>query len=295
MGKKSDKSSELEVPKIIESPKEVSGNLKTSQDSLPDTMKIASEREIAMDFAEKVYRTFNELVKSVVLFGSSAKNSAHAESDVDVIIITDDASVKWDLELIAWYREELGKIVKQNPYIKPLHVNTVKLSTWWEDLMRADPVVINVIRYGEPLIDFGGFFSPLKILLQEGKIKPTAESVYTLLQRAPQHIQRARAAELSIIDSLYWACVDSAHAALIAIKIMPPSPEHITNIMKKEMVDKGLLKEKYVDYYQGIFSLAKDVVHGKVKSVSGKDIDSWFEKADEFIYQMAKFIDNLKD
>ena len=68
---------------------------------------------------------------------------------------------------MAWYREELGKIITGNPYRKSLHVNTVKLSTWWDDMMKGDPVVINVLRYGDALIDFGGFFNPLKILLKE--------------------------------------------------------------------------------------------------------------------------------
>jgi len=37
--------------------------------------------------------------------------------------------------------------------------------------LRGEPVVMNIIRYGEPLVDFGGFFTPLKVLLQKGKIR----------------------------------------------------------------------------------------------------------------------------
>jgi len=59
--------------------------------------------------------------------------------------------------LIAWYREELGKLIQENPYAKALHINTVKLSTWWDDMMKGDPVVINILRYGDALIDFGVF------------------------------------------------------------------------------------------------------------------------------------------
>ena len=69
------------------------------------------------------------------------------------------------------YREELDKILKGNPYKKNLHINTIKLSTWWEDLMRGDPVLINILRYGEAMIDFAGFFNPIKYLLINGKIK----------------------------------------------------------------------------------------------------------------------------
>ena len=49
-------------------------------------------------------------------------NYTPGKSDIDIIIIIDDASIKWDMELIAWYRQELGKIIQTNPYKKSLHI-----------------------------------------------------------------------------------------------------------------------------------------------------------------------------
>jgi predicted nucleotidyltransferase len=258
-----------------------------------ETMKIVAERDIAFDFATKAYKKFDKAIKSIILFGSSAKRTALPDSDIDIIVIIDDISIGWDEELIAWYREELGKIIKENPYRKSLHINTVKLSSWWDDLMKGDPLLINIVRYGESLIDFGGFFSPLKILLQNGKIKSTPEAIYTLLQRAPTHLARTQAAMLSTIDGLYWASVDSAHAALIAAKIMPPSPEHIPEILDKEFVKNGMLKSKYVDFYIEIHALAKEIIHGKKVNVEGKKIDEYIKLTDEFIGEMARIIDGL--
>jgi predicted nucleotidyltransferase len=100
------------------------------------TLNLGSERDIAMDFAQKVYQKFSNIVKSIVLFGSTAKKTRVTNSDIDIIIVIDDVSVKFDTELIAWYREELGKIIAENPYKQELHINTVKLSTWWNDLMK---------------------------------------------------------------------------------------------------------------------------------------------------------------
>lgn len=258
-----------------------------------DTLKITSERDIALDFASKVYKEFDKIIKSVVLFGSSAKKISTPDSDIDIIIIIDDVSIRWDQELIAWYREELGGLIRGNPYKKSLHINTVKLSAWWGDLTRGDPVIVNILRYGEPLIDFGGFFTPLKVLLQEGKIRSTPESIYTLLQRAPVHMARARAGLLSVVDGLYWACVDSAHAALIAAKIMPPSPEHISEILKEEFVDKKMLKQKYADYYLQIHQIAKEIIHGKKIEIKGRDVDELTAITDEFVGEMARIVDEL--
>ncbi|MFH0711854.1 MAG: nucleotidyltransferase domain-containing protein [archaeon] len=259
------------------------------------TLEIVGEREIAADFAMKVYGKFDQMVKSIVLFGSSAKRVSTPESDIDIIVIIDDVSVKWDAELIAWYREELGKLIKANPYSKALHINSVKLSTWWEDLMRGDPVVINVLRYGDALIDFGGFFNPLRILLRDGKIRSTPESIYTLLQRAPGHLTRAKQSMLAVVDGLYWTMVDAAHAALIAADVMPSSPEDISDVLKETFVKTGRLHKKFVGYYDEVHLVAKDIVHGNLTFIKGKNLDDWFEKADAFLGEMAALVDRLID
>ncbi len=279
------------VKKSGESPKRITKKMK---ESFP-TLEIAGEREIAMDFGMKVYEKFDQMIKSVVLFGSSAKKIATPESDIDVIVIIDDVSVRWDQELIAWYREELGKIITQNPYRKSLHVNTVKLSTWWDDMMKGDPVVINVLRYGDALIDYGGFFNPLRVLLKEGKIRSTPESIYTLLQRAPGHLTRARASMMGVVDGLYWTMVDAAHAALIARGVQPASPEHVGRDLRKYFVKKKLLNKKYAAYYEEVHDVAKGIAHGEVVKIKGKDLDEWFEMSDSFLGEMARLVDRLID
>ncbi len=261
--------------------------------TVPETMKIVAEQDIALDFGTKIYKEFDKMIKSIVLFGSSAKKTATPDSDIDIIVILDDVSIKWDEELIAWYREELGKIIQANPYRKSLHVNSVKLSTWWDDLIKGDPIIVNILRYGNAIIDFGGFFSPLKVLLKQGKIKSTPEAIYTLLQRAPNHMGRTKLALLSAVDGLYWACVDSAHAALIAAKVTPPSPEHIPDILTEIFVKQKLLDKKHVQHYTKLHASAKEIVYGKRVQVSGEEIDSWILKTDEFIGVMAELVDEI--
>jgi len=257
------------------------------------TMNIVNEKEIAMDFAKKVYIKFDKIIKSIILFGSSVKDTAKKSSDIDIIILIDDASIKWDEELKAWYREELGKIVRANPYKKGLHINTVRLTTWWLDLLQGDPVVMNVIRYGESLIDFAGFFHPMKALLASGKIKPTPEAIYTLLQRAPLHLGRSRLSLLGSIEGIYWAMVDSAHAALIAAKEVPPSPEHIALALKKAFVDTKMLKMRYVVWYRDLHILHKNIVHGETKEIKPSSIEGWHDRADEFLRRMAELVNQM--
>jgi len=257
------------------------------------TLKLKDEKEIAFDFALKVYERFNKLIKSIILFGSAAKGTMQKGSDVDIIIIIDDASIKWDDELIAWYREELGKLIELNPYIRPLHVNTVKLVTWWEELLRGEPVVINVIRFGEPLVDFGGFFLPLKFLLAEGKIKSTPEAIYNALQRAPRHLARSRASMFNAIEAMYWAMVDASHAVLIAANQIPPSPEYIPAMLKKIFVERKILDIKYVMWCRDLYLLSHKILHGEIREISGKELEEWHKRTDEFLGEMAKLINYM--
>jgi uncharacterized protein (UPF0332 family)/predicted nucleotidyltransferase len=257
------------------------------------SLNLVSERDIAMDFAQKLYLKFDKLIKAVVLFGSTAKRNNTIGSDVDIIIIIDDAIVKFDEKLILWYRENLGEILKLNPYREELHINTVKLSTWWTDLYMGDPTVINIIRYGDTLIDFGGFFSPLKIMLQEGRIKPTPEAIYTCLNRAPLHITRSKFAQISAIEGCYWSMVDSSQALLMAIKIIPPSPENIPILLKENFVDKKLLKMNSVIDFKELYDLHKKMMHGELHNIEGKTIDEWQYKAEQFFDTCIRLIKEI--
>jgi predicted nucleotidyltransferase len=266
---------------------------KTEEDRVPATLKLSNENDIASDFASKVYKKIGTPIKSIVMFGSAAKGISAPKSDIDIVILIDDASIQWDDELVAWYREELGKIIKSNPYIKPLHINTVRLTTWWTELIRGEPVVLNIIRWGIPLIDFGGFFTPLKHMMVQGKLKGTPEMIYITLGRAPAHMIRAKVSMLNSLEAVYWAFVDSSHSALIAAKQSPPSPEHIPAAMREFLVDKGSLNKKYAEWYRDLYILTHKTMRGEMNDIDGKDVQLWRVRADEYIREMANVVKKL--
>ena len=247
---------------------------------------------IAYDFATSTYKKFQQIIKSIVIFGSAAKDKKNP-NDIDIIIFLDDATIQWDEELIAWYREELTKIISKNPHKNRLHINTVTLSTFWEEFKNGEPVAINIVRYGKSLIDFGGFFEPLKMLLAKGKVKPSPEAIYNALRRAPHHLQRAKYGLFLSLDSLYWAMVDSSHAALMIANRVAPSPEHIPELLNEYFVKKKMLNKKHVDLYREIYGLIHESNKNLVNFPS-KKIDEYHKGVDSFVGEMAKIVRKLE-
>lgn len=255
--------------------------------------KFRTEKEIAMDFATKIQRKFDHLVKATVLFGSQTSGDVKPGSDIDIVIILDDAAITWDMELTAWYREELAKLIAEQNYSRDLHINTIRLTTWWRDLMHGDPVILNIIRQGQVLIDMGGFFNPIKSLMVQGQIHSTPEAVYASLQRSPYHLTRSKMSMLNAVEGVYWCMVEAAQAALITLGKLPPSPEHITKMLHENFVETGVLKSDYVKWYHNVFILHKQIAHGDIRVVKASEIEMWQGKAEEFMKKMVDIIDKL--
>jgi len=265
---------------------------KRSDNSSKRKKILETDYDIAYDFAIKAYEKFKDVVKSIALFGSVAKQQPYKKSDIDLIVIIDDCTILWDEELIAWYREELARLIAKQNYKKELHINTVTLSTFWKEIKEGDPIAINVLRYGTPLIDFGGFFTPLKVLLRRGKIRPTQEAIYIAMQRAPMHLSRSRYAILGAVEGLYWAMVDASHAALMAAGHIPPSPEHIYDMLKKVFGKK--ISSKHREYFKEIYLIAHNITHGNIKALEGKQLDTLREKAEKYVSEMKKIVKSLE-
>lgn len=254
------------------------------------------DHEIAFDFATKVYKRFQEVIKSVVLFGSVAKHEIKKGSDIDVIIFVDDCTVQWDDELIAWYREELSRLTAKQSYKDKIHVNTITVTTFWDEIRMGEPLAINVIRYGEAMVDHGGFFEPLKVLLAKGRIRPTAEAIFTTMVRAENHLEKANRSVLLAVEGYYWACVDSAHSALMAENVIPPSPEFIPDLLKDFFVKSGKINKKLINYFDEVRSITKDIEHGVIKRISASQLKDIESKSTEFVKtfrSLTKFL--IKD
>jgi predicted nucleotidyltransferase len=243
-------------------------------------------REIAYEFAKRVKKEAGPYIKMIVLFGSTARKQE--AGDIDILLVLDDTMFDLSAEFVQTYR-----VIVENLIIsisRKLHVTTFRLTQFWEYIRAGDPVAINILRDGIALLD-PGIFDPLQMLLYQGRIRPTPESAYTYFARAPITLETSKRRLLQGTLDLYWAVIDAAHAALIKINCIPPSPEHVAGLLDERLVKPGLLEKRYVKTVDRFYHLSRGILHNQITHIDGDTFDQYVKEAHAFIEAMRPFVE----
>ena len=246
------------------------------------------ELDIAYRFSSEIYRELGAFLKGVVIFGSTARKTRAPDGDIDVLVVIDDISLAMTPEVIEAYRVIVKKVIVK--VSTKLHVITLRFTAFWEYIRQGDPVGINILRDGVPIID-SGFFEPMQALLKRGKIRPSEESVWTYYVRAPNTLHNSKWHIAQATLDLYWAVVDAAHAALMVIGEVPPTPEHVADILEEKLVKPKLLDKKYVNIMRQFYKLMKMITHNEIKEIKGEEFDRYYREAEDFVQRMRRIIE----
>jgi predicted nucleotidyltransferase/uncharacterized protein (UPF0332 family) len=243
--------------------------------------------EIAKTFSKRVYGEFGDFLRAIVLFGSAAKEKKNP-SDIDILIILDDVKIQFTEEIVQTYRVILQKVIADTSKER-LHIQSMKFTSFWEYVRAGDPVATNILRYGIALVDTG-FFDPLQTLLDQGRIRPTPESIATYFTMAPGSLEKAKGHIWSAGIDLYWSVINSAHAALMHHGEVPPSPEHVVEIMRRTLVKEKKVSAESIKTMEEMYALFKGITTRSKKDFTGKEYDIYRKKAEKFVKEMDKYI-----
>ena len=246
--------------------------------------------EIAYRFTNELYKELGGFIKAVVLFGSAARKSKGPTGDIDLLVIIDDLMMNMSPEVTEAYRLIVQKSIVR--VSTKLHITTMRFTSFWEYMRNGDPVAINLLRDGVALID-SGFFDPMQMLLKRGRVRPTQESIWTYYTRAPNTLHNSKWHLLQAILDLYWAVIDSAHAALMKVGEIPPTPEHVADLMEEKLVKRKMLEHKYVIIMRNFYRLMKMVTHREIVEIKGEEFDHYFKTAEDFVSRMRKIIEHV--
>lgn len=245
--------------------------------------------EVLKKFTKEVLKKYGPLIRSIVLFGSTARQEFKKESDIDIFVIIDDTRHKISPSMKEKIEDDLDAMAKkaskqmsvQQPYM---------LTEFWRLVRDGHPIVFNFIREGIPIFD-KDIFLPIKRLLQMGEIKPSQEAVESFIERGPKRIKRVENAKIyMVVEDCYYAMLESAQAVLMFLGKSPPRPNDAPDALRKTLVKMKLLEESYVKYLEDIINVRKRVEHKELKSISGETLDSWINKTKKFVKKMQDMI-----
>lgn len=244
-----------------------------------------------------VLKKFEKYVTSYIIGGSLVRGEATETSDVDVAVIIDDTDVKRmpRLEL----REKLRSIIAGQHWQEATALADVKnilnvqvwlLTDFWERVKDAEPVAFTFLRDGVPLYD-RGTFTPWKTLLKMGKIKPSPEAIDMFMAAGDklEDTVNRRMLDILMMD-IYWGVMHPTQGLLMLYGLSPGNLRETVKDIKEIFVEKEkLLEKKYADIFEEIMiKYYKGYEHGKVKKISGSDLERIFKNATDYIKRLKE-------
>jgi len=250
---------------------------------------------VSATMKQKLLKKFDKYLVSLVLFGSWARGQAVEGSDIDLAVVIDDTDVKETTRIEI--REKIRKIVlgEAAEVSKNINIQVYILTQFWEYVRDANPVIFTLLRDGVPILDTG-LYSPWKLLLRMGKIKPTPEAIETFISSGKllTKVVDSGIREM-IIEKLYYAMLNPAQAALMFIGIAPPAHSEAPHLLERYFVKTGKLDKKYVSWLAELIKIRKEIEHGTYKGkVNGKLLDKYAAWANEFSEKISKLFEQMR-
>ena len=170
------------------------------------------------------------------------------------------------------------------------------LTDFWESVKDAHPVIFTFIRDGIPIYDRHTFM-PWKALLKMGKLKPSPESIDMFMTMGDKTVKRVKATLLDlVIGEIYWSVLTPSQALLMLYGLPPPNIKETVKQMKEIFYEKEkMLEKKYVDILEEIaIKYYKGYEHGKVKEVSGVEVDKLLKDAEDYMKRLKELREQIE-
>jgi len=256
---------------------------KQLQQQAPQTnQKDAIEKVVK--FTNTVRKQYGELIKSVLIFGSSVKGTMVKGSDIDVWVIVDDTATK--------ATEDLNKIIDHLYLIaaemKELHIQAHTLTEFWQSIRVGSPEFSNFLRYGLAIYDTG-FIKPIQRMLQMGLIPPSDETISLKARAAGARYKKVKGEVKMLIFDLRYTTLDIVQAVVMHYYKETPDYKKAPEFLEKLVKQKKLEKE-YVDKFVQLDKLWKDIDHGDIKEVTTDHLNEALKLTYDIIDRLKKLL-----
>lgn len=245
------------------------------------------------DFTKEVLKKYGKIIKCVVVMGSVAREEFKPKSDIDVFVVIDDTTKKITRDLHDQIDADIEKIAKSKSKVLSVQPSYT-LTEFWDYARVGHPIIYNFIKEGLAVYD-AGFFTPIKRLLNMGRISSTREAIENYMEGAPKKLMRAKTVKLLMLaEDCYYAMLNTTQAVLMFMGIAPPVPNKAYDDVKKFLVEPGILEQKYADWLKEIIAIRKKIEHKEMMDAKGELVDEWIDKAEKYVEKMFGLLNALE-
>ncbi len=267
--------------------------------TLYDPVDILAALRIAEVHKTMSIKKFEHYIVSYAAAGSMFRGEK--SNDIDVYVIVDDTDVKKMTR--AELKDKLRAIIIKMGFDaqaitgikKSFHIQVYILTDFWESLKEAHPVIFTLLRDSVPLYD-RGVFNAWRLLLKMGRVRPSPEAIDMHMSIGDELIKRAKRKLLGIAaEDLYYAALNPSQAALMLYGVSPPTHKETILLLDEIFVKKEkMLEGKYVKVLERAVKTFKDVEHGKLTEISGKEIDDLIKDVEEYLKRINKLFNQIE-
>lgn len=248
-----------------------------------------------------ILERFEKYIVSYVLAGSITTGKARKDSDIDAFVVIDDTDVKkmTRVELKDKLRgiisQMTGDAKKATGINRDFHVQVYILTDFWDNIKDASPTIFTFLRDGIPLYD-RGVFMPWKNLLRMGKIKPSPEAIEIMMSSGEQFLQRVDAKLKEIgMEDFFWATITTSQAAIMMYGLPPPTPKETPVLLRDLFVKKEkIFADKDVKILEKILKVRKDLEHGHMSKIDGKQIDQLHQDSKNYLKNLQVLFEKIE-
>lgn len=137
---------------------------------------------------------------------------------------------------------------------------------------------------------------PQKLLLNMGKIKPSPEAIDRHMDVGETLLDIGKKKLMNIAtENIYYAAINPSQSALMLQGYPPSIPRETIRLLEEVFVkEKKLMTMKDVNVIKNAFKVYKDFEHGKIKEISGKEIDLMMKDVSAYVKKIKGIVRELE-
>lgn len=165
------------------------------------------------------------------------------------------------------------------------------ISDYLGNILQWDSVTYKKLSDLDIIFDPVHFLDPLQDIIASGEVEGTKEAIMGKFLAIEGHMKKIEAIKRKVVDNLYNSSIEISQALLIKEHGVYSKPKDTPSLLQKRFVKKKRLEARYVETLNKIIVLSKSLEHGKIKTISGKEIDLLLRDVDSYTSRLLDLLE----